>query len=142
MKRIIGGKVYNTDTAKKCGIYEPNQDPRDLNWFREALYQKKGGEFFLHGDGNANSKYSRCCAPNEWCGDTKIIPLTYAEAQEWAEEHLNGDDYEKIFGDIAEDDSLVLLHISMTAAESEIIKRNAVKLGLTVSAYIVHMCAE
>lgn len=142
MKRIISGKVYNTDTAKKCGIYEPNQDNRDLNWFSETLYQKKGGEFFLHGEGNANSNYNKSCKPNEWCGSEKIIPMTYAEAQAWAEEHLTGDEYERVFGDIAENDSLVQLHISMTAAEAEIVKRNAAQAGMTVSAYIVHMCAE
>lgn len=142
MKRIIRGKQYNTATAKKCGEYQNIQDYSDINWFSETLYKKKGGEFFLHGDGNANSKYSKSCGPNEWCGSEKIIPMTYAEAQEWSEQHLTGDEYEMIFGEIAEDDSLVQIHVSMTAAESEIIRRNAAKENMTVSAYIVHMCAE
>lgn len=142
MKRIIFGKQYNTDTAKKCGEYEPNPYRSDFNWFCETLYQKKTGEFFLHGDGNANSSYSKSCGQNELCGDEKIIPLTYQEAQEWAEKHLTGDEYEEIFGEVSEDDSRVSLNISMTAAEAEIIKRNAAQEGMTVSAYIVMRCVE
>lgn len=142
MKRIIKGKVYNTETAKKCGEYEPNPYSSDFNWFCETLYQKKNCEFFLHGDGNANSRYRKSCGRNEWQGDEKIIPLTYAEAQSWAEKHLTGDECEEIFGEVEEDDSRVSLNLSMTAAEAEIIKRNAAQAGMTVSAYIVHRCAE
>lgn len=142
MKKVIKGKVYNTETTKKCGEYEPNPYRSDFNWFCETLYQKKNGEFFLHGDGNANSRYSKSCGQNEWCGDEKIIPLTYQEAQEWAERHLTGDEYEEIFGEVAEDDSRVSLNLSMTAAEAEIIKRNAAQAGMNVSAYIVSKCAE
>lgn len=72
----------------------------------------------------------------------QIIPLTYQEAQEWAEKHLTGDEYEKIFGDVSEDDSRVSLNLSMTTAEAEIIKRNAAQEGMTVSAYIVMRCTE
>ena len=68
--------------------------------------------------------------------------MSYDEAKEWAEKRLNGDEYEEIFGEIEEDDSRVSLNISVTAAEAEIIKRNAAKAGMTVSAYIAMMCAE
>lgn len=142
MKKVIDGKVYNTETAKRLGEYEPSPYTSDFNWYSETLYQKKGGEFFLHGEGNAASKYSKSCGQNEWCGDEKIIPLTYAETQEWAEKHLTGDEYEEIFGEVEEDDSRVSLNLSMTAAEAEIIKRNAAKEGVTISSYIVHRCAE
>ena len=142
MKKIIKGKQYNTETAKECGQYEPNPYRSDFSWFCETLYQKKNGEFFLHGDGNANSRYSKSCGQNEWCGDEKIIPMTYQEAQEWAEQHLTGDEYEDIFGEVEEDDSTIRTTISTTAAEMEIIKRNAAQAGMTVSAYIVHRCTE
>lgn len=142
MKKIINSKQYNTETAKKCGEYEPNPYRSDFNWFCETLYQKKNGEFFLHGDGNASSRYSKSCGQNEWCGDEKIIPLTYQEAQEWAERHLTGDEYEEIFGEVTEDDNRVSLNLSLTAAEAEIIKRNAAQEGMTVSAYIVMRCTE
>jgi hypothetical protein len=142
MKKIINGRLYNTETAKKCGEYEPNPYRSDFNWFCESLYQKKTGEFFLHGDGNAASPYSKSCGQNEWCGTEIIKPMSYTEAQEWAERHLTGDQYEEIFGEVSEDDTNVKTMISTTAAEIEIIKRNAAKAGMTVSAYIVMRCAE
>lgn len=142
MKKVIKGKLYNTKTAKRCGSYEPNPYRSDFNWYSETLYQKKSGEFFLHGEGNANSRYSRSCGQNEWCGGEKIIPMTYDEAAQWAEEHLTGDEYEEIFGEVTEDDSRVAMCISMTATEAEIIKKSAAQAGMTVSAYIVMRCAE
>lgn len=142
MKKIINGRLYNTETAKKCGEYEPNPYRSDFNWFCESLYQKKTGEFFLHGDGNAASPYSKSCGQNEWCGAEIIKPMSYSEAQEWAERHLTGEQYEQIFGEVSEDDTNVKTMISTTAAEIEIIKRNAAKAGMTVSAYIVMRCAE
>ena len=92
MKKVINGKVYDTTTAKRLGEYEPSPYTSDFHWYCETLYQKKTGEFFLHGEGNAASKYSRSCGQNEWCGSEKILPMTYAEAQSWAEEHLDGDE--------------------------------------------------
>lgn len=142
MKKIINGRLYNTETAKKCGEYEPNPYRSDFKWFCESLYQKKTGEFFLHGDGNAASPYSKSCGQNEWCGTEIIKPMSYTEAQEWAERHLTGDQYEEIFGEVSEDDTTVKTMISTTAAEIEIIKRNAAKSGMTVSSYIVMKCAE
>ena len=32
-----------------------------------------------------------------------VIPLSLLTAQEWAEEHLDGEDYERIFGMVEED---------------------------------------
>lgn len=116
MKKIIKNKVYDTTTAKKLGEYEPNPYQSDFHWFCETLYQKRTGEFFLHGDGNAASKYSKTCGQNEWCGDEKIIPLTYEEAQKWAEEHLDADDYISIFGEPVEDDSLCALNLTLSAS--------------------------
>jgi len=72
----------------------------------------------------------------------RIIPMTYDEAAQWAERHLTGEQYEEIFGEVSENDSRVSLNLSLTVAEAEIIKRNASREGMTVSAYIVMRCAE
>ena len=141
MKRVIKGKLYNTDTAKECGQHSYSKRG-DFHYFSETLYQKKSGEFFLHGEGGAASKYAKSCGQNEWCGDETIIPMTYAEAAQWAEHHLTGDEYEDVFGEVSEDDTLVRMNISMSAAEADIIKKAAAKAGMTVSAYIVMRCAE
>jgi len=142
MKKVINGKVYDTETAKRVGEYEPNPYRSDFNWFCETLYQKKTGEFFLHGDGNANSKYSRSCGQNEWCGDEKIIPMAYDQAQKWAEEHLTGDEYIAIFGEPEEDEEKAQIHINLSKGAISKLKQASQKNGLTVSAYIEQLISD
>lgn len=137
MKKIIKNKVYDTETAQRLAEYEPSPYRSDFHYFCETLYQKKTGEFFLHGEGNAASKYSRSCGQNEWCSGEQIIPMSYAEAQEWAEEHLDGDEYTSIFGEPEEDDSTVAVNLSMTAAQAAKLKQFAAQEGKTLSAFIV-----
>lgn len=132
MKKIIKNHVYDTDTAQCLGEYAPNPYLSDFHYFCETLYRKKTGEFFLHGVGNAASKYSRSCGQNEWCGGERIIPLTYEEAQAWAEEHLDGDDYIAIFGELEEDDSVAALNIRISAAKMQKLRQAAGKRGVSL----------
>lgn len=137
MKKIIHNKVYDTEKAQFLGEYAPNLYRSDFSYFSETLYRKKTGEFFLHGEGNAASKYSRSCGQNEWCGDEKIVPLTYEDAQAWAEEHLDGDEYIEIFGEPEEDSSTEVLSISMPASTAAKIRQLAGQEGKTLSAFLV-----
>lgn len=93
VKKVINGKMYNTETAKKL----TEQDfYRDGNWvYSEALYIKRTGEYFLETSANGGDYF----AP-----DDGIEPYSLSEAKRWAETHLDGDDYEKIFGEVNEDD--------------------------------------
>lgn len=102
MKKIINGKKYNTETAKEIARSESNYFPSDFYWYRETLYQKKTGEYFLHGGGNAMSKYSLSVGGNGRVGDERIIPLSEEEAIEFAEKNLDVDEFEKIFGEVEE----------------------------------------
>lgn len=102
MKKVINGKMYNTETAKKVGSWGNEYYYNDFRWCAEELYKKKTGEFFLHGNGGAMSKYSVSCGQNSWSGGEEIIPMTDSEAKEWAEKHLDADEYEEIFGEVEE----------------------------------------
>lgn len=101
MKKIIAGKKYDTETAKKVGYWENHKQYTDFSWFSETLYEKKTGEFFLHGEGNASSKYGEYYG-KMLCSGEEIIPLVEKEARAWAEAHLTGDQYEEIFGEVEE----------------------------------------
>ena len=101
MKKIIDGKLYNTETATKVGYWDNNQYG-SFNWCMEILYKKKTGEFFLYGEGGALSPYTKSCGQNCWSGSEEIIPYTEAEAKEWAERCLDADDYIAIFGEVEE----------------------------------------
>ena len=96
MKKIINGKVYDTDKAHE--LYIDNYGSRrDFSFWYEALYQKRTGEYFLYGEGGPASKYAVSVGQNQWSGGEKIIPLSPDAARQWAEEHMDADDYEALF---------------------------------------------
>jgi hypothetical protein len=102
MKKIINGKLYNTETAQLIASYSNTGDTRDFSRFSEELYQKKTGEYFLYGEGGPMTKYSRSCGQNSWSGDENIEPLTDTAAKAWAEEYMDADDFMGVFGPVEE----------------------------------------
>lgn len=101
MKKIINGKVYNTETAKELASRWNGRSERDFNCITETLYRKKTGEYFLHGEGGPNTSYAKRFG-NSWGYGERIIPYTEEEAKAWAEKHLDGDEYIDIFGEVEE----------------------------------------
>jgi hypothetical protein len=108
MKKVINGKVYNTETAVRLGDWSNGLFTNDLYYVSEDLYKTKAGAYFLYCDGGAGTSYTK----------TSINPLTYDEAAEWAEEKLDGEDYIKIFGEPAEagdGKDRIALYLSLTS---------------------------
>ena len=136
MNKIINGKVYNTDTARKIGTWSNGADRTDFSWVEESLYQKKTGEFFLHGQGGPDTRYAQQLEASHWAGGETISLVSYDSARQWADDHLTADQYQAVFGEVAEDDSRTTLLLSLPVATVKKIKRNAAQAGLTVSAYI------
>jgi len=136
MKKIINGKKYDTETAEELAYWENMPNALDFNQYSETLYRKKTGEYFLHGEGGPMTKYARTIDSNSWSGGERIMPLTVAKAQAWAEEHLDGDKYEKIFGVVTDDDSRQQVCFSISVATLETIKLRAAAAGITESTYI------
>lgn len=136
MKKIINGKVYDTEKAECVGEWSNGCYTTDFQYCSEDLYRKRTGEFFLHGDGGAMSKYAVSGGNGNWGPGSKIIPLTYEAAQKWAEKHLDGEDYEAIFGEVVEDDSRASITIYMSTSAIERAKRAASQEGISLSAYI------
>lgn len=102
MRQIINGKKYNTETAKELGTYSNSGYWGDIDHFRETLYLKRTGEFFLVGEGGPTSKYAELVDTNTWTGGVRVAPLTIDQAKAWAEKHLSVDEYEEIFGEVEE----------------------------------------
>lgn len=103
MKKVIDGKRYDTDTAKKVGSWESDQDYRGLYHEEETLYRTKSENYFLYCYGGAASQYGKKIGPNEWASGELIRPVNEAFAQKWAEEHLDASEYELAFGTVADD---------------------------------------
>lgn len=106
MKKVINGKLYNTDTAADLAVYEANATD-SLNYYSERLYRKRTGEYFIHGEGGARTRYAAATSDGWNRGGEAIFPLTAAEAREWAEQHISEEDFERLFGAVSEDGDTV-----------------------------------
>ena len=136
MKKIINGKKYDTETAKEVGYWSNGGSWRDFSHVDETLYRKKTGEYFLFGEGGPQTRYAVSTGQNSWTGGEKIIPLTHENARQWAEEHLDGDEYEAIFGEVTEDDSRVNATFRLSTSLLEKIRRKADETGSSISDYV------
>lgn len=136
MKKIISGKVYDTDTAALKGTYSNAGSWRDFNHIEESLYLKRTGEFFLSGEGGPMTRYAEATGQNQWSGGSRIMPFSFKDAQAWAEKHLDAEEYEAIFGEVEEDDSKVLTAFNLTRATIEKLKREAQERGMSQSALV------
>lgn len=100
MKKIINGKLYNTETAKMLADWWNGRSGFDRA--DEELYLKRTGEYFLYGQGGPMSRYAKSISYSEWSGGEKITPLTEEGAKKWALNHLDADEYMEIFGEVEE----------------------------------------
>ena len=89
MKKIIDGKSYNTETARAVG---KRQYTGNVGSVTETLYFTKSGRYFLHIDGNPLGAYHK--------RTEEIISLPLEDTKEWAESHLNAEDYKRWFGSV------------------------------------------
>ena len=109
MKKVINGSLYNTDTARFLASWDNKLQITDFAYCAEDLYRTKAGKYFLHCHGGPNSRYGVWHGNSGGWGE-EIVPLSPIQAQEWAEQHLSGEEYTRIFGDVEEaaDDREVL----------------------------------
>lgn len=139
MKKIINGKLYDTETAKKVGEYSNAGGWRDFNHFEEGLYRKRTGEYFLHGEGGPMTQYARRDGSG-WTGSAQIIPMSYDDAKKWAEEHLDADDYMAEFGPVSEDDVKTdNILLKLPAKTGEKLRRIAAERNVSMTALIVDL---
>jgi len=102
MRKVVDGKMYNTEKATLVGEYSYG-GPGDFERIEEGLYVTQKGNWFLAGEGGAKTQYARQVEQNCWTGGEGITPLTRQEAFEWAQEHLDPDEYEEYFRDLIEE---------------------------------------
>lgn len=143
MKKIIGGRKYDTSTAKLLASWESDRPKNDFGWYTESLYQKRNGEFFLFGEGGGASPYRQAVEGNAWTYGEKIFPLTYEAAQQWAESNLDADDYEKIFGEVDEGEGEEKkTSFTLSAAAFEKLRRLAARDGVSLSEAVERLISE
>ena len=136
MKKVIRGRLYDTEKAVLVGeFYDKAMPEEDISFYLEELYRKRTGEYFLYGRGNAGSKYS------VWRGSTasgaeEILPLTYKQAQEWAEEYLPDDIYLKEFKTPERNDDKTIISFNLKIGNVEKLKLISAKQDKPMSSII------
>lgn len=130
MKKVINGRLYDTDKARRIGRDDGGSD--SMTVWSETLYQKRTGEYFIHGEGGAMTKYAASTEYGNWRSGQKIIPLTAATAREWAEEHLTADEYADIFGLPEEGEDAETLHAQIDAALMARLRARAADDGISL----------
>ena len=139
MKKVIKGKLYDTETARRIDTVSGGAEFRtDFHYWEETLYCKKTGEYFLHCAGGEASQYAEKVGSLTGWGE-RIKPLSYDEAQQWAEKYLDGDQVIAEFGEPVEDVSKVQLHVNLRKGNVEKIKLRAQKMGVSVSELVDRM---
>lgn len=133
MKKVIRGRLYDTGKAVEIGsTYGGSEIRSDFEFWEETLFRKKTGEFFLYCIGNAMSRYA------VWHGNTagsgeQIKPLTYSEAQEWAENALDGEKYIQVFGEPEENGDRTSVTLTMTIGAFNLLRKASEKQGKSAS---------
>lgn len=93
MKKVINGKVYNTDTSKMlCGCSGGEGSGR----YSESIYRTPRGNFFLVGRGGPASHWRESVGLNTWGEGSGLRVLSVQEAKEWVEKH-DQDLYQELF---------------------------------------------
>lgn len=144
MKKIIGGRRYDTEKAELVGEWDNGIHDSDFNMVEETLYRKRTGEFFLHGEGGARTRYAEACGQNAWRGGERIMPLSYEEAQRWAEEHLDSDVVEEYFAipDEDEERETVPLALSVPSWVKAFVAAEAAKSGRTQAEVVTEIVRD
>lgn len=102
MKKVLNGKMYNTETATIVGSWDNGCQVNDFAYCAETLYRSQKGTYFLHGESGAQGPYAEETGNGRYQNGEEIVPMKESEARAWAEEVLEADDFVRTFGDIEE----------------------------------------
>jgi hypothetical protein len=91
MRRVKDRTLYDTETAEQIAQHGSAADPSDFHHLAETLYKTPDGEYFIHGEGGAATKYATQTSDGTTNGQ-EIRRLTTEEALQWCEDHsIDGD---------------------------------------------------
>ena len=86
MKKIINGKIFDTDKADVIASRSNGYGFSDFNHCYETLYRTVKGSWFLYGEGGPLSKYAEPVKGGS-AGGRDIIVMTEQEAIDWMQKH-------------------------------------------------------
>jgi len=104
MKKVVNGFRYDTEKACLIGEASATCPTTDLSFWEAGLYvTPRAKRYFLAGEGGPMTSFGHRTGNNSWTAGSKIIPLSEAEAFEWTQQFLDGNEVEKHFGHLIEE---------------------------------------
>lgn len=140
MKKIIDGKLYDTETAMEVGT-NSHGEISDFHYYEETLYRKRSGEYFLAGYGNALSDYRVQIGVSQWEAGSAIFRMSYEEARQWAEDNLSAEDYMEEF-ELVESDDDVAITVRVKESTKKMLRRMAFESGRSQGQVIDELVAK
>ena len=102
MQKVINRKLYNTETATLIASWSNDSEAGDPHYCHEELYKTMRGNFFLYGEGGAQTHWGNTNGKIIWEGDG-IDPIDQEEAEQWINDHhICLDDPYHVFHEIEE----------------------------------------
>ncbi len=104
MKKIISGKIYDTEKSDFVGTATATCPTNDFSYWEASLYRTpRSKSFFLVGEGGPMTRWGRRVSDNSTTWGAGLFPLDKTEALAWAEQYLDTETVEEFFGDIIEE---------------------------------------
>lgn len=113
MRHIIDGRTYDTKQAHAIGT---DADSGITLW-----QMNRSKRYFTDGNGRVP------------------LPLSYDEAHEWAEEHLDAKEVDAAFVDPYELDGMVIMTVRVSATAKALVNREVAKTGYAKSVIMTNM---
>ena len=137
MKKIIEGRVYNTETAKLLGEFSYS-NRRDFNYFSEKLYRTKSGAYFLYGEGPGQQilQAGRAKQMDRRRGDPRYVTTRQEHGQRNILTPINT----QIFGEPEEaGDERVALNLTISATTKAKLEKMREDTGKSMSQIVEDM---
>lgn len=103
MRSIIQGTRYDTTTADLIGeyhTYDGEAHRGSLDAWEAGLYRtRRSRRYFLAGHGGPMTRFAKPDFGDSVRGGSRIIPMTEADARDWARQYLSDDKYNAEFGE-------------------------------------------
>jgi len=103
MKKVIDGKMYNTETAERVYSWDNGRFTNDFRYRSKDLYRTKKGNWFILHDGGAMTDMAKSVGSNSTSGSEDIEVISEKDAFAFLASHGGTEEAEKYFSEMIEE---------------------------------------
>ena len=103
MKKVINGKMYNTETAELIHDWDNGRFSNDFRYRTKTLYRTKKGAWFIRHEGGPMTDMAVSCGSNSTSGSADIEPISKEDAFRFLCTHDGTEKAEEYFPEMIEE---------------------------------------